>query len=262
MGVDGNGTGALLKRSHTSGGKDGSLMVTSNKRLAYPIDSGKDGMEANDTKRKTQSSSSNSKALQFQQQTGTRLVRHNLSPPSSSSSEESPPQQQQQSKLVFAPAAQAPANGNSNGATGGTTGGVTTKAANSSGSGSFHQTNMHKTKLVRYNGPDLDNTTDYDGMELSSSKKQRQKEIQLSKKHLVLYSPPDPLSAENENDSDEKNNNDEENQKQKQQHRPALSKDIHYSDKYVERTDYTMARKTGLAVNKPISLWVERDKFL
>merc|ERR1712166_1211930 len=87
MGVDGNGTGALLKRSHTSGGKDGSLMVTSNKRLAYPIDSGKDGMEANDTKRKTQSSSSsNSKALQFQQQTGPSLVRHDLSPPSSSSS--------------------------------------------------------------------------------------------------------------------------------------------------------------------------------
>jgi len=304
MDVDGNGTGGLMKRSHTGGGTgtDATLMVTSMKTLAFPIDSGKDGMEANDTKRRTRTrttetttQTTNTASDGTGTGTGMRLVRYtsnnsnsNSNGPSSKSislvaSAATMPKTTTTKKLVLAPAGTTTRRGTTGtGTHHGTTGGggsgsaIVTKAKGKNTVTNGIVTNSN-SRLVRYNGPDLDDTTDYDGMETVSTRNQRQQEIQLSDSKLVMYNPTTPTTPDNKynksnNNIDPTNNNNDNNnkkkkyekqQKQKQKHhRPTLTQDIKYSIQYIEKTDFTMARKTGLAVNKPISLWIERDTFL
>jgi len=263
MDVDGNGTGGLMKRSHTGGGTgtDATLMVTSMKTLAFPIDSGKDGMEADDTKRRTRTTQTTNTASEGTDKvTGMRLVRYTSSNSNLPTSK---------AKLLAASSAAmittttkklvlAPAGTTGTGTTGGSGGGsaMITKV-NNANNGIVTNSN---SRLIRYNGPDLDDTTDYDGMEKVSTRNQRQREIQLSESNLVMYNP--TTNPDNKNNNDDQNNNNNNEKQQKQKHRPTLTKDIRYSIQYIEKTDFTMARKTGLAVNKPISLWIERDKFL
>jgi len=132
-------------------------------------------------------------------------------------------------------------------------------------------TNRNSQWLVRYNGPDLEqNTTDYDGMETVATRQQRQQARHVSESKLVMYTPPPtpPTPDNNTNHNNDPTNHhkkqkqNQQEQQQQQQHRPTLTQDIKYSIQYIEKTDFTMARKTGLAVNKPISLWIERDTFL
>ena len=47
-----------------------------------------------------------------------------------------------------------------------------------------------------------------------------------------------------------------------QKGRKTLVEDLGYANRYTGPSDFNLAKKTGLTVNKPISLWVERDKFL
>jgi len=299
MDVDGNGTGGLMKRSHTGGGTgtDATLMVTSMKTLAFPIDSGKDGMEANDTKRRTRTTETTTQTTNTASDgtgtgTGMRLVRYTSN---NSNSNSNVPSSKSKSlvasaatmsktttttkKLVLAPAGTTTRRGTTgtgthHGTTGGGGGGsaIITKAKDKNTVTNGIVTNSN-SRLVRYNGPDLDDTTDYDGMETVSTRNQRQQEIQLSDSKLVMYNPTTPPPDNNydksnnnidpTNNNNKKKKNDEKQQKQKQKHhRPTLTQDIKYSIQYIEKTDFTMARKTGLAVNKPISLWIERDTFL
>jgi len=102
-------------------------------------------------------------------------------------------------------------------------------------------------------------------MELSSVKKNRNREIQLQRANLVRYqgeSQLKPLMEEvpNSNDSEESGKSGTEEDHQKG--RRTLVEDPGYANRYTGLSDFNMARKTGLAVNKPESLWGERDKFL
>jgi len=108
-------------------------------------------------------------------------------------------------------------------------------------------------KLVRYNGPDVEDTTDFDGMEKASVKKKRNRVLDLKKANLVRYQGFSQQKRLEETAEPEETRN---------QQRKTLAEDVGYANRYTGLTDYSLAKKTGLAVNKPISLWVERDKFL
>ena len=123
-----------------------------------------------------------------------------------------------------------------------------------------------KPRLVRYNGPDIEDSTDHDGMELPHVQKNRNRELKLKRANLVMYngeSQQKRLTEEVPNDTNgdaiEKSVTTEDDH---QKGRKTLVEDVGYANRYTAMSDYNLARKTGLAVNKPISLWVERDKFL
>jgi len=257
MDVDGNGTGALMNRSHTAGGPNAPLMVTSYKPKAYPIDSGKDGMDMQTMQTSLQ-------------QDGTRLVRYNFPPLLKPKQEPTP----RTAKLVLASAL----------------------AAAKNNDGKLAKVTKQPTALAvqkfeyeyynGYNGPDVEDATDYDGMETTNSKmalakqqqpkqRNRDRRLQPKKVNLVRYQ----SSFYNNNNNNKHGNCDDDHgddnnyQSQQRQRRPqrggarnsqsySLANDPSYSNRYMGPTDFTLAKKTGLAVNKPISLWVERDKFL
>ena len=266
MDVDGNGTGALMNRSHTAGGPNAPLMVTSYKPKAYPIDSGKDGMDM-------QMQMQMRAKRETLQQDGTRLVRYDFSPSLEPKQEPTP----RTTKLVLASAL----------------------AAAKSNGGKLAQATKQPTALaVRnyeyeyyngYNGPGVEDATDYDGMETANSKmalattqqqqqralqqQKRDRQLQPKKANLVRYKSSFYDDNKHGNDYDDHNDDDNNNQSQQQQRQPqgadarnsqshSLANDPSYSNRYTGPTDFTLAKKTGLAVNKPISLWVERDKFL
>lgn len=242
MDVDGNGTGALMKRSPAAGGVDPPLMAT-NPSLAYPIDSGKEGMQAQDTRTRTRKPSNEGVIDCAQSQT--RLVRYIL--PASDAFE--PTQAPMGKRLVLAPASKK--------------NGMNSELARPKKS----QRQPSKPRLVRYNGPDVENSTDYDGMELPSVKKKRNRELKLNRANLVRYNgtsqqerATEELPNNNETNGDENGNSgtgdDHKNG------RKTLVEDLGYANRYMGPSDYNLARKTGLAVNKPASLWSERDKFL
>ncbi len=241
MDVDGNGTGALMKRSPAAGGVDPPLMAT-NPYLAYPIDSGKEGMQAHDTRERTRKPSNG--GIVDSAQPKTRLVRYSL--PASDALE--PSQEPIEKRLVLAP--------------------PSSKESMNSELARPKRSPMQpsKPRLVRYNGPDVENSTDYDGMELPSVKDKRNRELKLTRANLVRYNGASqtkqlteevPISNESGDESGKTGTEDDH-----QKGRRTLVEDPGYANRYTGLSDYNLARKTGLAVNKPISLWVERDKFL
>jgi len=246
MDVDGNGTGALMKRSRAAGGVDPPLMTT-NPSLAFPIDSGKEGMQARDTRAKTRQSSND--GIIDRAQPKTRLVRYSL--PSSDDLERT--QEPTKTKLVLAPASGKD--------------GTSSELAKPQSQKRQPQLQPPKTRLVRYNGPDIEASTDYDGTELPSVKKKLDRQLILKRATLVRYEgesqqehleavvPDCDISNDDENC---KSGTEEDHQKG----RKTLVEDVGYANQYKGPTDFNLARKTGLSVNKPISLWVERDKFL
>jgi len=273
MDVDGNGTGAMMKRSQVAGagGVDPPLMA-SNPSLAFPIDSGKEGLHYHHTRSRTRQSND---GIIDRAQPRTRLVRYSLS--QSQSQSESTPKQgptPTQKRLVFAPA-----------------------PASSSQLARQQQPQPHQQhpsqqqrsvqrsapRLVRYNGPDVADSTDFEGMELPSVQKARNRQLKLKKANLVQYKgaslqkrlteevPNGNTAIDGYNYSTGPTNIDggDESQHQKtgteedhQKGRKTLVEDLGYANRYTALSDFNLARKTGLAVNKPISLWVERDKFL
>lgn len=243
MDVDGNGTGALMKRSPTAGGVHAPLMAT-NPSLAFPIDSGKEGMQAKDTREKTRKSLNDGIINRAEPQR--RLVRYNLPP-----SKEETKQGNTRKSLVLAPAS--------------IKNGMNGKLAPPRPK-SPNPLQPPKPRLVLYNGPDVEDSTDHDGMELGSVSKNRNKGIELQRANLVRYNGASQLKRLTEkvphnNDSDgdgDENSTEEIHQK----NRKTLLEDPGYANRYTELSDSNLARKTGLMVNKPISLWVERDKFL
>ena len=240
MDVDGNGTGALMKRSVTAGGAEAPLMAT-NPSLAFPIDSGKEGIEAETTRARTQKSLND--GIIDRAQPNTRLVRHSLPPAESSK------QGPNQKRLVLASTATS------------RTGSI--KLARPQSPKPHPRLYPPKPKLVRYNGPDVEDSTDYEGMELPSVKKNRDRQLKLQRANLVRYrgaSQQKRLTEEvANNNSDTDGSGTEEDH---QRNRKNLVEDPGYANRYTGLSDFNLARKTGLAVNKPISLWVERDKFL
>jgi hypothetical protein len=243
MDVDGNGTGAMMKRSPASGGVDATLMAN-NQSLSFPIDSGKEGMQARDTRARTRKSSND--GIIDRAQPKTRLVRYSL-PPSDGLEAT---QGRMLKKLVLASAS----------SKNGTSSELTRPQQPPKG-----QMQPQKTRLVRYNGPDVEDSTDHDGMELPSVQKNRNRQLQLKRANLVMYngaSQQKRLTEEVPNDinGDEIGNSITEDDHQKG--RKTLVEDLGYANRYTGLSDNNLARKTGLAVNKPISLWVERDKFL
>ena len=237
MDVDGNGTGALMKRSPAAGGVDPALMAT-NPFLAYPIDSGKDGMQAHDTKERTRTPSNN--AVADIGQPKIRLVRYIL--PTTDPLE--PKQIPTGKKLVLAP--------------------VTNKSAMNSelARPQKSEAKSSQPRLVRYNGPDVEDATDFDGMELDSVKKKRNRELNLKRSNLVRYNGESHQERymEKPPEDDEIGKNGTENDHHKG--RKTLVEDPGYANRYAGPSDFNLAKKTGLAVNKPVGLWVERDKFL
>ena len=241
MNVDGNGTGALMKRSPAAGGVNPALMAT-NPYLAYPIDSGKDGMQAHDTRVRTRTPATppNNGAVDVGQPK-TRLVRYSLPTTDPLEPKQTPPPGK---KLVLAP--------------------VTNKNAMNSelARPQKSQVKPSQPRLVRYNGPDVEHSTDYDGMELSSVKKKRNRELNLKRSNLVRYngaSQQEQMTQQDpEEDEIEKDGTDDDHQKG----RKTLVEDLGYANRYTGPSDFNLAKKTGLTVNKPTSLWVERDKFL
>jgi len=282
MDVDGNGTGALMNRSRAAGGVDAPLMAAPvTRRPAFPIDSGKEGMQAGDARARIRSppsdnNNNNNNTGMF----ATRLVRYNL--PSSENMSLKPAQEKTQQKLVLAPAAAASTK---------TNGASKSKpfAANNNDDddddGLPRQQDQQqkqapgktKPKPVFYNGSDLQHSTDYDGMEKPALTKQRNRQIDLKRLSLVRYkgeSQSEKLSGVNDingaidttgNDGDASDggvNNNNNTPDSHRRGRKTLTEDPGYANRYTGLTDFTLAKKTGLAVNKPISLWVERDKFL
>ena len=242
MDVDGNGTGALMKRSPAAGGVDPPLMAT-NPFLAYPIDSGKEGMQAHDTRKVTRKPSN--KGIVDKANPNTRLVRYSL--PSSDDALE-PKQAPIQKKLVLAPASNKSA--------------MSSELAKPPKRQAMQPS---KPRLVRYNGPDVADSTDYDGMELSSVKKNRNRELKLKRANLVRYQG----ASQQKRVTEEVSGQDDDVEKGKagteddhQMGRKTLVEDPGYANRYTGLNDNNLARKTGLTVNKPASLWVERDKFL
>ena len=308
MGVDGNGTGALMKRSHTAGGKEAPLMVTSYQRSAYPIDSGKEGMDRDPLVGEEKAMTIKKKAIVRATSKPTpvapaptptlsssttaassstkRLVRFALTPPSSSttSSSSATTVNNTKKKLVLPPAAEG--GGIAKKDTGAITRRKTTTTANhananintynnSAGVGSV----SGGKKLIRYNGPDVEDTLDYDGMETPLAKEQRQNSIQSSKTNLILYenqqqqkqqqqqqrlndTDDDEYDEDDDNDDEIDEDEDNDDDEEREQQRATLTKDLRYYTRFVEPTDSSLAKKTGLTVNKPVSLWTERDKFL
>lgn len=234
MDVDGNGTGALMNRSHTAGGVDAPLMVTTHKTRAFPIDSGKEGMAAQDTKARTRPK--NGIEPYDPTRPKTRLVRYKL-PPQQKQNGALQPKEEPTTKFVLA--SSLAANNNN---------GKLAKAIQSQ-----EKPKLSGPKLVRYNGPDVEDTTDFDGMEKASVKKKRNRVLDLKKANLVRYQGFSQQKRLEETAEPEETRN---------QQRKTLAEDVGYANRYTGLTDYSLAKKTGLAVNKPISLWVERDKFL
>eukprot|EP00531_Pseudo-nitzschia_arenysensis_P012489 CAMPEP_0116138662 /NCGR_PEP_ID=MMETSP0329-20121206/12898_1 /TAXON_ID=697910 /ORGANISM="Pseudo-nitzschia arenysensis, Strain B593" /LENGTH=390 /DNA_ID=CAMNT_0003633653 /DNA_START=151 /DNA_END=1324 /DNA_ORIENTATION=- len=241
MDVDGNGTGALMKRSPAAGGVDPPLMAT-NPYLAFPIDSGKEGMQAQDTRERTRKPSNG--GFVDSAQPKTRLVRYSL--PASDALE--PSQEPTEKRLVLAP--------------------PSSKDSMNSELARPKRSPMQpsKPRLVRYNGPDVEHSTDYDGMELPSVKDKRNRDLKLTRANLVRYNGASqtkqlteevPISSESDDENGMTGTEDDH-----QKDRKTLVEDLGYANRYTGLSDYNLARKTGLAVNKPISLWVERDKFL
>ncbi len=242
MDVDGNGTGALMKRSPSAGGVDAPLMAT-NPSLAYPIDSGKEGMQAHDTRAVTSKPSNN--GIVDPVQPKTRLVRYSL--PASDALE--PSQEPVEKRLVLAP----PSSKNS--------------MNNELPKPQKSELRLSKPRLIRYNGPDVEDATDFDGMELSSVKSKRNRELKLSRANLVRYkgaSQQKRLTEEipNSNEINGAESGKSGTEEDHQKGRKTLVEDLGYANRYTGLSDFNLAKKTGLTVNKPISLWVERDKFL
>ncbi len=237
MDVDGNGTGALMKRSPAAGGVDPALMAT-NPFLAYPIDSGKDGMQAHHTRVRTRTPSNG--GVVDNGQPKTRLVRYSL--PTTDPLE--PKQIPNGKKLVLAP--------------------VTNKSAMNSelARPQKSQVKPSQPRLVRYNGPDVEDSTDFDGMELASVKKKRNRELYLKRSNLVRYNGVSQQEQMPEKVPDEDESGKEGTENYHRKGRTTLVEDIGYANRYAGPSDFNLAKKTGLAVNKPVSLWVERDKFL
>ena len=253
MDVDGNGTGAMMGRSVASGGVDAPLMAT-NPSLAFPIDSGKEGMQARDTQTRTRRASND--GIIDRAQPRTRLVRYSL--PASDGLEAT--QGPTQKKLVLAPASRENKNGMSSELT------RPPQQQQQQQQPPKGQMQPQKPRLVRYNGPDVEDSTDHDGMELPHFQKNRNRQLKLKRANLVMYngeSQQKRLTEEVPNDTDSdaigKSVTTEDDH---QKGRKTLVEDLGYANRYTGLSDYNLARKTGLAVNKPISLWVERDKFL
>ena len=238
MNVDGNGTGALMKRSPAAGGVDPALMAT-NPYLAYPIDSGKDGMQAHDTRVRTRTQSNNGAVDSVQPKT--RLVRYSLPTTDPLEPKQNPPPGK---KLVLAP--------------------VTNKSAMNSelARPQKSQVKPSQPRLVRYNGPDVEHSTDYDGMELSSVKKKRNRELNLKRSNLVRYNGASQQERMMEQGPEEDEIGKDGTDNDHHKGRKTLVEDLGYANRYTGLSDFNLAKKTGLTVNKPISLWVERDKFL
>jgi len=247
MDVDGNGTGAMMGRAGACGGVDATLMAT-NPSLAFPIDSGKVGMQARDIRARTRGASND--GIIDRAQPRTRLVRYSL--PASDGLEAT--QGPTQKKLVLAPALSK--NGMSSELT-------TPPQQQTPPKG---QMQPQKPRLVRYNGPDIEDSTDHDGMELPHVQKNRNRELKLKRANLVMYNGEsqqkrltEEVPSDTNGDAIEKSVTTEDDH---QKGRKTLVEDVGYANRYTALSDYNLARKTGLAVNKPISLWVERDKFL
>lgn len=241
MNVDGNGTGALMRRSPAAGGVNPALMAT-NPYLAYPIDSGKDGMQAHDTRVRTRTPATppNNGAVDVGQPK-TRLVRYSLPTTDPLEPKQTPPPGK---KLVLAP--------------------VTNKSAMNSelARPQKSQVKPSQPRLVRYNGPDVEHSTDYDGMELSSVKKKRNRELNLKRSNLVRYNGASQQEQMTQQDPDEDEIEKDGTEDDHQKGRKTLVEDLGYANRYTGPSDFNLAKKTGLTVNKPTSLWVERDKFL
>jgi len=231
--LDGNGTGALMKRSVAVGGVDARLMAT-NPRLAFPIDSGKEGLHAESTRALIRKPVNDGIIDRAQPQT--RLVRYSLPPPES---KEGPGP----NRLALAPASSQTGRKN--------------ELARPQSPKPHPQQQPPKPRLVRYNGPDVENSTDYDGMELPSIKRNRTRELKIERSNLVRYT-----GVSRQKQLTDKVPNDNGTEQDHQKNRKNRVEDLGYANRYTELSDYTLARKTGLAVNKPISLWVERDKFI
>lgn len=243
MDVDGNGTGALMKRSVAAGGVHAPLMAT-NPSLAFPIDSGKEGLHAESTRSRIRKPLNDGIIDRANPQT--RLVRYSLPPLSPSQSKANPVQK----NLILAPTSSQK--------------GRSDELARPVSAKPNPRLQPQKPRLVRYNGPDVENSADYDGMELPSIKRSRNRQLKIQRANLVRYngaSLQKLLTEEvpNSNVDDGVKSGTEEDHKQ---NRKNLVEDPGYANRYTELSDYNLARKTGLAVNKPISLWVERDKFL
>lgn len=239
MDVDGNGTGALMKRSPAAGGADAPLMAT-NPSLAFPIDSGKEGLQAETTRDRTRKSLVDE--IIDRARPKTRLVRHSL-PPSESS-------KQGPNKKSLAPASATSKTG-------------MIELTRPQSQKPDPRLQPPKTKLVRFNGPDVEDSTDYEGMELASVKRNRDRQLKLQRANLVRYkgvSHQKQLTEEVANHNSDIDGSGTEDDHQR--NRKNLVEDPGYANRYTGLSDFNLARKTGLIVNKPISLWVERDKFL
>jgi len=253
MNVDGNGTGALMNRSHAAGGANAPLMVTSNKPRHYPIDSGRDRMQAPKSKTEIRP--------------GVRLVRYQN--PSVSAAPKSPPTnslkavEEPTKRLILASSL---AKNNESKST----------IRNSSNSSNKNNSNQNekpvkKTRrlrakpksrsLIRYNTENVDETTDHDGMETPEVQQKRDRVLKANKSNLVRYSGTSQQKRL-ETPTTEPETQQAATEEDHQKGRKTLADDVGYANRYTGLTDFNLAKKTGLAVNKPISLWVERDKFL
>eukprot|EP00536_Pseudo-nitzschia_multiseries_P009255 jgi/Psemu1/22686/gm1.22686_g len=309
MNVDGNGTGALMNRSHAAGGAHAPLMVTSYNPRDYPIDSGRDGMHAPKISTTKQPLSRSNDDIVDPTRPGVRLVRYKV---------QSQQQQQQQepsqgptrseTNLVLASALVKNNNNNNNNANAN----ANTNTNNNNNNNNNQDGTQSRTLAARpnhkprrilikkpktppattittptttaiarysYNGPDIDSTTDHDGMETPAVQQKRNRMLKLRTANLVRYNgasqqqrletPAAPADHSNSNNNSNTTTEQQppptetkQKKAQKDGGRKTLADDVGYANRYTGLTDFTLAKKTGLAVNKPISLWVERDKFL